>query len=175
MEIFNIYVFRNQILFYAIEITAMNKQSPTPRHFNSQINLTSIPRSMVDVTEHIDSWLKEINATNGLITIFLKHTSASLTIQENTDVDVQYDLLDILDELAPAERNWRHSLEGSDDMPAHVKSVLIGSNLAVPVVDGRLDLGTWQSILFSRTPHTGSPRYLSLHYTLVTELLKGNK
>ncbi len=120
---------------------------------------------MVDVTVHIDSWLKEINATNGLITIFVKHTSASLTIQENTDVDVQYDLLDILDELAPSERNWRHSLEGADDMPAHAKSVLVGSNLAVPVVKGRMDLGTWQAVYLIEHRTQVQQRYLSLHYS----------
>ena len=120
---------------------------------------------MVDVTENIDSWLKEINATNGLITIFVKHTSASLTIQENTDLDVQYDLLDILDDLVPSEKNWRHSLEGADDMPAHVKSVLVGSNLAVPVVKGRMDLGTWQAVYLIEHRTQIHQRYLSLHYS----------
>ena len=120
---------------------------------------------MIDVTEHIDSWLKEINVANGLITIFVKHTSASLAIQENTDVDVQYDLLDLLDDLAPSERNWRHSLEGSDDMPAHIKSVLVGSNLAIPVVNGRMDLGTWQAVYLIEHRTQVHQRQLSLHFS----------
>ena len=143
----------------------MNEQPPIPKHFNFQFSVQSIPRSMIDITRQIDSWLKEINASNGLISIFIKHTSASLTIQENTDVDVQRDLLDIFDELAPSERRWRHSLEGPDDMPAHVKSVLFGSNLAIPVVNGRMDLGTWQAIYLVEHRNQEHRRDLSLHYS----------
>ena len=120
---------------------------------------------MIDVTSQIDSWLKEIFATNGLITIFVKHTSASLTIQENTDADVQRDLLDLLDDLAPSDGNWRHSLEGPDDMPAHVKSVIVGSNLAIPVVSGRMDLGTWQAVYLIEHRTQVHQRKLSLHYS----------
>ena len=143
----------------------MNEHPPIPKHFNLQISVQSIPRSMIDVTRQIDSWLKEINASNGQISIFIKHTSASVTIQENTDVDVQRDLLDLFDELVPSERDWRHSLEGPDDMPAHVKSVLVGSNLTIPVVNGRMDLGTWQAIYLVEHRNQEHHRNLSLHYS----------
>ena len=157
-------MFRILIFFLFGHSIAMNEQISNPRHVTSLLTISSRPRSMIDITSEIDSWLKEINAATGLITIFVKHTSASLTIQENTDVDVQHDLLDVLDDLAPAENNWRHSLEGSDDMPAHVKSVLVGSNQAIPVVNGRMDLGTWQAVYLVEHRTQSHQRLLSLHY-----------
>ena len=83
---------------------------------------------------------------NGTLLLFLRHTSASLVIQENADPDVQTDLVTALARLAPAEAGWVHDVEGPDDMPAHVKTMLTGVSLHVPVIDGALALGTWQGI-----------------------------
>ena len=122
-------------------------------------------RSMLDVSREIQSWLADTGAGAGLLNIFIQHTSASLTIQENADPDVQADLLDSLDEFAPASVQYRHNSEGPDDMPAHIKSMLTSTSLSIPVLGGRLGLGTWQGIYVveHRTrPHT---RNLVLHYS----------
>ncbi|MEJ1157019.1 secondary thiamine-phosphate synthase enzyme YjbQ [Prosthecomicrobium sp. N25] len=121
-------------------------------------------RGFVPITAAVDGWLAAARAGTGLVTLFLRHTSASLTIQENTDPDVLADLADALDRLAPADARWRHALEGPDDMPAHVKASLTGVSLAVPVVAGRMDLGTWQAVYV--VEHRASPhrRTLTIHY-----------
>ena len=80
------------------------------------------------------------------MTLFIRHTSASLTIQENADPDVLADLLTSLRRLAPADGGWRHTVEGPDDMPAHIKTMLTSVSLQIPVLDGALALGTWQAI-----------------------------
>jgi secondary thiamine-phosphate synthase enzyme len=82
----------------------------------------------------------------GLMHVFLQHTSASLTINENADPDVSHDLRRAVDALAPADFPYRHTIEGPDDMPAHVKTSLLGCSLSIPIAEGRLALGTWQGI-----------------------------
>ena len=100
-----------------------------------------------DVTLEVDSWLRENRARDGLLTVFIRHTSASLVIQENADPDVQRDLEAFLDRLAPEDpARYRHRSEGPDDMPAHIKAALTQSQLSIPVAEGRLLLGTWQGI-----------------------------
>jgi secondary thiamine-phosphate synthase enzyme len=92
-----------------------------------------------------------------VLLVYLRHTSASLTIQENADPDVQHDLITALDRLAPEHAPWIHDVEGPDDMPAHVKAMLNGVSLHVPVTQGQLDLGTWQGIYLvehRRRPHS---------------------
>ncbi len=113
-------------------------------------------RGFTDVTSVVRRWLAEIAAGSGTVSLFIRHTSASLVIQENTDPDVQRDLADALDRLAPEDARWRHALEGPDDMPAHVKSALTATSLTIPVMDGNLALGTWQAIYVAehrRSPH----------------------
>jgi secondary thiamine-phosphate synthase enzyme len=100
----------------------------------------------VDITRDVARFLERIKARDGTVLIFLKHTSASLVIQENADPDVQTDLVTALKRLAPAQAGWVHEVEGPDDMPAHIKSMLNGVCLHVPVVGGELALGTWQGI-----------------------------
>jgi secondary thiamine-phosphate synthase enzyme len=90
--------------------------------------------------------LKQIKARDGVVLLYLKHTSASLVIQENADADVRTDLVAALDRLAPADGDWVHDIEGPDDMPAHIKSMLNGVSLHVPVTAGVWGLGTWQGI-----------------------------
>ena len=100
----------------------------------------------VDITGNAASFIEQAGAGDGLLLIYLRHTSASLTIQENADPDVQSDLIAALDRLAPEDAPWIHDVEGPDDMPAHVKAMLNGVSLHVPVVAGKLALGTWQGI-----------------------------
>ena len=91
-------------------------------------------------------FLAEAGAKDGVLLVLLRHTSASLVIQENADPDVQRDLLTALDRLAPADAGWVHDTEGPDDMPAHIKAMVNGVSLHVPVADGALMLGTWQGL-----------------------------
>jgi secondary thiamine-phosphate synthase enzyme len=116
------------------------------------------------VTDDVRSWLKEVAAVDGVLTLFIRHTSASLLIQENADPDVQTDLVDALDRLAPRDARYLHTTEGADDMPAHIKAALTATSLSIPVRAGRMVLGTWQGIYVAEhrdRPHT---REVVLHY-----------
>ena len=101
---------------------------------------------LIDITRHAADFIAQCAAADGTLLLFLRHTSASLTIQENADPDVQTDLMTALDRLAPQGAPWLHDTEGPDDMPAHVKAMLTGVSLQVPVIGGRLALGTWQGL-----------------------------
>ena len=99
-----------------------------------------------DLTAEIAKFARDAGAREGAVTLFIRHTSASLTIQENADPTVLDDLMTALDRLAPEDAGWRHDTEGSDDMPAHVKTMLTASSLHIPILNGELALGTWQAI-----------------------------
>lgn len=137
---------------------------PPLRQALGRLVVATRPRGLVDVTAAIDGWLAEIAAGDGLVTILLRHTSASLTIQENASPEVRPDLVDALDRLAPRGRHWRHALEGEDDMPAHVKTTLTGVTLAIPTRDGRMDLGTWQAVWLMEHRDAAHRREMSLHW-----------
>ncbi len=99
-----------------------------------------------DLTEEARRFIARCGGGDGALTAFVRHTSASLAIQENADPAVQDDLLTALDRLAPEDGGWTHDTEGPDDMPAHIKTLLTATSLRVPVIGGRLALGTWQGI-----------------------------
>ena len=99
-----------------------------------------------EITRNAAAFIAQAGAGEGTLLVYLRHTSASLTIQENADPDVQADLLSALDRLAPEDAPWIHDVEGPDDMPAHVKAMLNGVSLNVPVIEGQLALGTWQGL-----------------------------
>lgn len=99
-----------------------------------------------DITREIAGWLEDTRAGDGLLSVFMAHTSASLTIQENADPDVLRDLGDALERIAPRGHPYRHAIEGNDDMPAHIKSMVTSTSLSIPVKDGRMTLGTWQGV-----------------------------
>jgi secondary thiamine-phosphate synthase enzyme len=99
-----------------------------------------------EITSDVARFIADANAKDGALLLFVRHTSASLVIQENADPDVRTDLASALDRLAPADAGWIHDVEGPDDMPAHVKTMITGVSLNVPVIDGALALGTWQGI-----------------------------
>jgi secondary thiamine-phosphate synthase enzyme len=100
----------------------------------------------VDVTREVEKFIRDAGAKEGAVTLFIRHTSASLTIQENADPTVLADLTTVLNRLAPENAGWRHDTEGPDDMPAHVKTMLTATSLHIPVLQGALALGTWQAI-----------------------------
>jgi secondary thiamine-phosphate synthase enzyme len=100
----------------------------------------------VDLTAEIAKFARDAGAREGAVTLFIRHTSASLTVQENADPTVLDDLMTALDRLAPENAGWRHATEGPDDMPAHVKTMLTASSLHIPILNGELALGTWQAI-----------------------------
>jgi secondary thiamine-phosphate synthase enzyme len=112
-----------------------------------EIQLPRLGRGLHLVTREIVQALPELRGVRiGILHVFLQHTSASLSINENADADVPADLDRALDRLAPEELPYRHTIEGPDDMPAHVKASLMGCSLTIPIRDGQLLLGTWQGI-----------------------------
>jgi secondary thiamine-phosphate synthase enzyme len=110
-----------------------------------------------EITSNAANFIVQVRADEGVLLVYLRHTSASLTIQENAAPDVQQDLITALDRLAPEAVPWTHDVEGPDDMPAHVKAMLNGVSLHVPVTGAKLALGTWQGIYLiehRRRPHS---------------------
>lgn len=101
---------------------------------------------LVEITSDVKRFVTESGAGEGAVFLYLRHTSASLTIQENADPDVRTDLVTALRRLAPDDAGWVHDVEGPDDMPAHVKTMLTGVSLHIPVIAGALALGTWQGV-----------------------------
>jgi secondary thiamine-phosphate synthase enzyme len=112
----------------------------------SRMAVETSGRGFVNVTPEVAKFLREAGAREGQATLFVRHTSASLTIQENADPSVLTDLATALDRLAPENAGWTHDAEGPDDMPAHVKTMLTATSLQIPVLNGELALGTWQAI-----------------------------
>ena len=100
----------------------------------------------VDLTTETKKFIHDVSARHGFVTLFIRHTSASLTIQENADPSVLDDLTTALDRYAPENAGWTHDAEGPDDMPAHIKTMLTATSLQIPVLEGKLALGTWQAI-----------------------------
>ena len=119
---------------------------------------TDGPR-LYEVTEHVAEWIEGSGIARGALTLLCQHTSAGLLITENASSAVHRDLVRWLEAAAPYGPGYEHDAEGPDDMPAHIKSVLTGSSLAIPVADGRMMLGTWQGVFlaeYRRDPHTRS-------------------
>jgi secondary thiamine-phosphate synthase enzyme len=113
---------------------------------SSRLTVQTPGRSFLDLTPEVAGFVRDAGAIEGAVTLFIRHTSASLTIQENADPTVLVDLTTALDRLAPEHAGWRHDTEGPDDMPAHIKTMLTATSLQIPVLDGDLALGTWQGI-----------------------------
>ncbi len=128
------------------------------------IALNTRGRAFVDVTGQVADWLAARSAADGLLTLFLRHTSASLTVQENADPDVLHDLADTLDRLAPRDLPYRHASEGPDDMPAHIRAMLTTTSLSVPVEAGRMLLGVWQAIYLVEHRDRPHQREIALHF-----------
>jgi secondary thiamine-phosphate synthase enzyme len=112
----------------------------------SELSVATRGEGFTDITREAARFLADNRAGDGALFLFLRHTSASLTIQENADPDVQRDLVTALRRLAPEDAGWVHDVEGPDDMPAHVKTMLSGVSLHIPVAAGNMLLGTWQGV-----------------------------
>ena len=104
------------------------------------------PKSFLDITHQVQDFVTKSNIQNGVCNLFIKHTSASLVIQENYDSSVREDFETIFSKLVPEDFPYVHNMEGKDDMPAHIRSALTSTSEAIPIVDGNLSLGTWQGI-----------------------------
>ena len=113
---------------------------------SSLLTVQTSGAGFVDLTAEVANFVCDAGAREGAVTLFIRHTSASLTIQENADPSVLEDLTTALDRLAPEHAGWRHDTEGPDDMPAHVKTMLTATSLHIPVLRGELALGTWQAV-----------------------------
>lgn len=113
---------------------------------SSLLTVQTPGRGFTDLTSEATRFINEAHASDGALTLFIRHTSASLTIQENADPSVLVDLTTALSRLAPENAGWTHDTEGPDDMPAHVKTMLTGASLHIPVLNGKLALGIWQAI-----------------------------
>jgi secondary thiamine-phosphate synthase enzyme len=119
---------------------------PIDTAVSSVLTIETRGEGFIDVSDDVRSFVTDAAIVAGMVTLFVRHTSASLTIQENADPDVLTDLVTALHRLAPQGGGWIHDAEGPDDMPAHIRTMLTATSLQIPVLDGRLALGTWQGI-----------------------------
>jgi secondary thiamine-phosphate synthase enzyme len=134
------------------------------RQIQHRLQIDTARRGLVEVTRPIASWVASTGLRDGLLTVFIRHTSASLLIQENADPEVQRDLERFLARLVPdGDPLFAHTAEGRDDMPAHVRSALTQTQLSVPVERGALALGTWQGIYVYEHRLRGHRREIALH------------
>lgn len=116
------------------------------KQFSIIMEVSTRGQGLHDITREVAVWLQKQTVSTGLLTVFIRHTSASLTIQENADPDVQTDLTRFMSRLVPEDERYIHFAEGPDDMPAHIKTALTDVQLSIPVLGGRLALGTWQGL-----------------------------
>ena len=134
------------------------------RQASHQLRVPTRGQGLYEITRPIEAWVTGQNVRTGLLTVFVQHTSASLVVQENADPDVVLDLQDFFARLAPEDDPaYRHTIEGSDDMPAHIRAALTLTQLSVPILDGRLALGTWQGIYLFEHRARSHTRSVVLH------------
>ena len=133
------------------------------KQFLNELQIKTNGKSLIDITKMVFNKVAESDINNGLINLSILHTSASLIIQENADSNVKKDILDFFDYLVSEKRNYFHSEEGLDDMPALIKTILTQTNLTLSIKNGKLILGTWQGIFLFEHRNTGKKRYIQLH------------
>lgn len=135
------------------------------RQSTGEIQLATPGPGLIDITARLKDWIARQGATDGLLTCMVRHTSCSLTIQENADPDVLRDLQDAIAGMAPhgGRETYRHASEGPDDMAAHIRTVLSGVTLSIPVKNGRMMLGTWQGVYLWEHRDRGRARSVALH------------
>lgn len=131
--------------------------------YQQHIEVESVASSLLDITGPVQRVVVDSGIRTGLCTVFVRHTSASLLIQENADPAVRRDLGRWLSDLAPEDRNWEHDDEGPDDMPAHAKSAITNTSEVIPVTEGKLALGTWQGIYLCEHRARRHKRRLVVH------------
>ena len=140
------------------------------RQASHSLSVATEGKGFIDITGALARWLEDIGGGNGILTVFVRHTSASLTIQENADPNVQRDLGDALEALAPEGAHYAHQEEGPDDMPSHIKAMLTSVSLGIPVVDGKMTLGTWQGVYLIE--HRASPHRRTLALSFIGEVTR---
>jgi secondary thiamine-phosphate synthase enzyme len=134
------------------------------RQLLTRFDVPTQGKGLYDFTAAVARWVGQSGLRNGLLTLFIRHTSASLLIQENADPDVQGDLERFLSRLIPEhDPIYQHTLEGPDDMPAHVRAALTQTHLAIPLREGRLELGTWQGLYVFEHRRSHAERQVSAH------------
>ncbi len=134
------------------------------KQFFTKINIKSNPGKLMEFTNDVINELSNHPINNGLATLYIKHTSASLLIQENADPDVLHDLENFFNKLAPQDLSlYKHKAEGPDDMSAHIRSALTSTHLSIPIVDNKLELGTWQGIFLFEHRNRTHVRTVQLH------------
>ena len=114
--------------------------------YQKTLEINTSPKSFVDITKDVQAFVSESGLANGVCSLFIKHTSASLVIQENYDPSVRQDFETIFSKLVPEDFPYVHNMEGKDDMPAHIRSALTSTSESIPFVNSKLSLGTWQGI-----------------------------
>ena len=114
--------------------------------YQKTLEINTSPKSFLDITKDVQTLVSESGLDNGICNLFIKHTSASLVIQENYDPSVRQDFETIFSKLVPEDFPYVHNMEGKDDMPAHIRSALTSTSETVPLINGKLSLGTWQGI-----------------------------
>jgi secondary thiamine-phosphate synthase enzyme len=135
------------------------------RQASGRLGVDTRGQGFTEITDAVARWLSGTGIRHGLLTVFCRHTSASLLIQENADPDVRRDLLTAFDRLAPRNAGYVHSTEGPDDMPAHIRTVISGVSLSIPVMEGRMSLGAWQGIYLAE--HRDRPHRRDLTFHLI--------
>jgi secondary thiamine-phosphate synthase enzyme len=134
------------------------------QQFTHRVQVATRGKGLYEISAQVEVWVEQCGVRTGLLTLFVQHTSASLTIQENADPDVVRDLNDFFARLAPEDnRLYRHTVEGPDDMPAHIRAALTLTQVSVPVEQGRLALGTWQGIYLFEHRAAAHRRTVVLH------------
>ncbi|MBM4242518.1 MAG: YjbQ family protein [Deltaproteobacteria bacterium] len=130
-----------------------------------ELSIATHGRALIEITAEVARWLRATGARSGLLTLLLRHTSASLLIQENADPDVLRDLETFFAHLVPdGDARFRHTAEGPDDMPSHVRAALTQSSLSIPVDGGAMQLGTWQGIYVWEHRHAAHSRRIAVHF-----------
>ena len=133
-------------------------------HYTHEININTRGKRFYELTDEITRWTSSLSVQKGLLTVFIQHTSASLLIQENADPSVVRDLEAFFSSLVPENSSlYTHTMEGPDDMPAHIRAALTQSQISIPIIDGLLELGTWQGIYLFEHRHRSHRRCLALH------------
>jgi secondary thiamine-phosphate synthase enzyme len=134
------------------------------QQFTQQISINAQGRKLYDITPQVLNWSNSLGLQTGLLTLFIQHTSASLLINENYDSDVLVDMEAFFNRLVPDGNSlFIHTVEGADDMPAHVRSALTQTSLNIPIVDGKVALGQWQGIFLFEHRHAAMTRRVLLH------------
>ena len=134
------------------------------QQFTTQININTHARKLYDITPQVLNWANQLSLNTGLLTLYIQHTSASLLINENYDSDVLVDMEAFFNRLVPdGDKLFIHTVEGPDDMPAHVRTALTQTSLSIPLLDGKVALGQWQGIFLFEHRHIAMSRRVLLH------------